>query len=158
MCRKTRTAHGVCLLQNDQLILTRRLSGMAKPNHADFRRSWAVRGIVKHVPGVEPPQYLAQLSPDLYQQECERVAARFDEAVRLAEQVFMEELQNLVTHLTERLTGQTDGKPKVFRDSCLGDLTAFFQRSQQLNVRSSDQLDELVELPDSDAAEVADQR
>jgi hypothetical protein len=95
-------------------------------------------------PSVEPPDYLAQLNPGLYQQECERVAARFDEAVQLAEQAFMEELQSLVTHLTERLTGQSDNRPKVFRDSAVGNLTEFFQRFRQLNVRSNDQLDALV--------------
>jgi len=95
-------------------------------------------------PSVEPPNYLQELNPELYRQECERVAARFDEAVRLAEQAFIEELQQLVTHLTERLTGQTDGKPKVFRDSAVHNLTEFFQRFQQLNVRSNDDLDQLV--------------
>ena len=114
-------------------------------NPADYPVS--LRGLfsVTHdFPSVEPPQYLAELSPDLYQQECERVAARFDEAVRLAEQAFMEELQELVAHLTERLTGQVDGKPKVFRDSVVGNLTEFFQRFRQLNVRSNEQLDGLV--------------
>ena len=96
-------------------------------------------------PSVEPPNYLRDLHPDLYEQECERVAARFDEAVRLAEQAFIEELHDLVSHLTERLTGQTDGRPKVFRDSIVGNLTEFFQRFQQLNVRSNDDLDRLVE-------------
>lgn len=95
-------------------------------------------------PALEPPEYLQQLSPDLYRQECERVAARFDEAVELAEQAFIEELQDLVSHLTERLTGQVDSKPKVFRDSAIGNLTEFFQRFRQLNVRSNDQLDNLV--------------
>jgi len=114
-------------------------------NPADYPVS--LRGLfsVAHdFPSVEPPQYLAELSPDLYQQECERVAARFDEAVGLAEQAFMEELQELVAHLTERLTGQADGKPKTFRDSTVANLTEFFQRFQQLNVRSNEQLDELV--------------
>jgi len=50
-------------------------------------------------PSVEPPPYLQQLSPDLYRQECERVQQRFDEAVRLAEQAFLEELQNLIGDL-----------------------------------------------------------
>jgi uncharacterized protein YukE len=114
-------------------------------NPADYPVS--LRGLfsVTHdFPSVEPPQYLAELSPDLYRQECERVAARFDEAVRLAEQAFMEELQELVAHLTERLTGQADGRPKIFRDSAVGNLTEFFQRFRQLNVRSNDQLDDLV--------------
>jgi hypothetical protein len=95
-------------------------------------------------PSVEPPEYLQQLSPDIYRQECERVAARFDEAVQLAEQAFMEELQAIVSHLTERLTGQVDGKCKVFRDSALGNLTEFFERFRSLNVRSNEQLDEIV--------------
>ena len=36
-------------------------------------------------PSVEPPDYLVQLSPGLYEEERARVAARFDEAVQLAE-------------------------------------------------------------------------
>ncbi len=96
-------------------------------------------------PAVEPPSYLMQLNPELYQQECERVAARFDESVRMAEEAFMAELGRLVEHLTERLTGQVDGKPKVFRDSAIENLTVFFERFRQLNVHSDDQLDELVD-------------
>ena len=114
-------------------------------NPADY--PFSLRGLfsVTHdFPSVEPPQYLAELSPDLYQQECDRVAARFDEAVQLAEQAFLEELQDLVAHLTERLTGEADNKPKVFRNSAVDNLTEFFQRFRQLNVRSNDQLDELV--------------
>ena len=37
-----------------------------------------------------------------------RVAARFDEAIQLAEQAFIDELHQLVSHLSERLTGQVD--------------------------------------------------
>ncbi|MEO8498804.1 MAG: hypothetical protein ABI614_27395, partial [Planctomycetota bacterium] len=55
-----------------------------------------------------------------------------------------EELQSLVSHLTERLSGETDGKPKVFRDSAVKNLTQFFERFRELNVHSNEQLDELV--------------
>ncbi len=96
-------------------------------------------------PSVEPPSYLRQLSPELYEEQCRRVQARFDEAVQLAEQAFLEELSNLVSHLTERLTGQSDGTPKVFRDSAVENLTGFFERFRHLNVRSNRQLDELVD-------------
>lgn len=96
-------------------------------------------------PSVEPPEYLRRLNPEVYQQECERVASRFDEAVQLAEAAFLEELQGIVSHLTERLSGQTDGKPKVFRDSAVENLTQFFERFRELNVRSNEQLDELVD-------------
>ena len=96
-------------------------------------------------PSVEPPDYLRQLSPELYEQECLRVQSRFDEAVQLAEQAFLEELAKLVEHLTERLSGQDDGKPKVFRDSAVDNLRQFFDRFRALNVRSNEQLDELVD-------------
>ena len=95
-------------------------------------------------PSVEPPNYLRQLSPDLYEQECRRVQSRFDEAVQLAEQAFLEELARLVDHITERLNGDADGKPKVFRDTAVTNLTEFFERFRALNVRSNEQLDQLV--------------
>jgi hypothetical protein len=96
-------------------------------------------------PSVEAPTYLRQLNPELYEQECARIASRFDEAVRLTEAAFIDEFTQLVGHLTERLEGQNDGQPKVFRDSAIGNLTQFFERFRHLNIRSNDQLDELVE-------------
>lgn len=96
-------------------------------------------------PSVQPPEYLRQLNPELYERECERVQRRFNEAIQLAEGAFVEELSRLVSHLTERLAGHTDGKPKVFRDSAIENLTEFFHRFRQLNVQSSEQLDALVD-------------
>jgi hypothetical protein len=115
-------------------------------NQADYPES--LRGLFAvgwDYPSVEPPSYLQQLSPELFEQEQARVTARFDEAVRLAEEAFTAELAKLVSHLTERLSGQEDGKPKIFRDTAIENLTEFFQRFRTLNVRSSEQLDSLVE-------------
>ena len=109
------------------------------PNHVSGAFS-----IDSDFPSVEPPDYLQRLNPQLYEQECQRVSQRFDEAVRLAEETFTAELAKLVSHLTERLSGQDDGKPKVFRDSMIENLTEFFGRFRQLNVRSNEQLDQLV--------------
>jgi hypothetical protein len=96
-------------------------------------------------PSVEPPSYLLRIAPEVYQQEQERIARRFEEAVELAEQAFLGEFARLVSHLTERLSGGGDGERKVFRDSAVTNLTEFFDRFRQLNVRSNAQLDELVE-------------
>jgi hypothetical protein len=97
-------------------------------------------------PSIEPPDYLMQLSPALYAQEQERVRARFEEAVRLAEQAFLEEFARLVDHITDRISSSNDdGTPKVFRDSAVSNLSEFFARFRELNVRSNAQLDELVE-------------
>ena len=48
-------------------------------------------------PSVEPPDYLRDLNPALYEAERARVAARFDEAVQLAEQAFLDEFAKLVS-------------------------------------------------------------
>lgn len=95
-------------------------------------------------PSIEPPPYLQQLNPALYEEECQRVQARFDDAIKLAEEAFITELAKLVSHLTERLAGTEDGKPRIFRDSAIENLTEFFQRFRELNVRSNDQLEQLV--------------
>jgi len=95
-------------------------------------------------PSVEPPEYLMQLNPALYEQERRRIVARFEEAVRLAEQAFIEELSRLVSHLVDRLSGDEDGRPKTFRDSSVGNLRQFFEQFRSLSVRSNPQLDELV--------------
>lgn len=96
-------------------------------------------------PAVEPPDYLRQLSPELYDQERQRITARFDEAVQLAEEAFTSELAKLVSHLTERLAGTEDGQPKVFRDTAVSRLHDFFARFQSLSVHSDADLDQLVE-------------
>ncbi len=96
-------------------------------------------------PSLSPPQYLLELKPELYEQEVGRIAARFDEAVTLAEEAFGAEFSKLLAHLAERLAGTEDGKPKVFRDSAVDNVRAFFQRFGELNIRSNEQLDELVE-------------
>jgi hypothetical protein len=102
-------------------------------------------GVDFDFPSVEPPNYLLQLNPEIYAEEQARVARRFEEAVQLAEQAFIGELAKLVSHLTERLTAGPDGERKTFRDSALANLTEYFARFRDLNVRSNAQLDQLVE-------------
>ena len=104
-----------------------------------------VFGLDYDFPSVEPPAYLLRIAPDVYRQEQQRVAARFEEAVRLAEQAFVGELSQLVAHLTERLTAGPEGTKKVFRDSAVGNLTEFFEKFRALNIGSNAQLDSLVE-------------
>jgi hypothetical protein len=100
-------------------------------------------GVAWDFPNIEPPDYLVQLAPGLYEQEQARVASRFEEAVQLAESAFLEEFTRLVAHLCERVSD--DGsETKVFRDTAIGNLTSFFERFRLLNVRSNAQIDELV--------------
>src|SRR5260370_36705041 len=86
-----------------------------------------------------------RIIPEIFEEERRRVAARFDEAVRLAEQAFATEFARLLSHLTERLSSSDGGERRVLRDSAIGNLTEFFSRFAQLNLRSNAQLDGLVE-------------
>jgi hypothetical protein len=113
-------------------------------NPADYPESLTgLFAVAWDFPNVEPPDYLMQLNPSLYEQERARVAARFEEAVELAEQAFLDEFSKVVGHLCERLAAD-GGEPKVFRDSAVDNLTEFFERFRSLNVRSNEQLDALV--------------
>jgi len=115
-------------------------------NSADYPESLrTLFDVTWDFPSVEPPNYLRELSPEIYEAERARVTARFDEAVRLTEEAFLGELAKLVSHLSERITGQEDGKAKVFRDSAVTNLSEFFERFKSFNVRSSAELDQLVE-------------
>jgi hypothetical protein len=121
----------------------RRLGRLYNP--ADYPAE--VRGLFAvawDFPSVEPPSYLMRIAPEVYQQERERVARRFEEAVSLAEQTFTAEFARLVSHLTERLSSP-DGERKIFRDSAVVNLTEFFERFRQLNIHSHEQLDALVQ-------------
>lgn len=96
-------------------------------------------------PSVDPPAYLRQVNPELYEQQCQRIRTQFSEAVRLAEEAFTAELSELISHLCERLSGDRDGKRKVFRDTAVSNLTDFFNRFRSLNVGSNVELDRLVD-------------
>jgi hypothetical protein len=102
-------------------------------------------GVAWDFPSVEPPSYLMRIAPEVYEEERRRVAARFEEAVRLAEQAFATEFSRLLTHLSARLADGANGQRQVFRDSVVGNLSDFFARFAELNVRSSPELDALVE-------------
>ena len=108
---------------------------------ADLADSFAIEW---DFPAVSTPDYLRSVSPELYEAECQRVRERFDEAVKLAENAFAEELSQLVGHLAERLSGGEDGQPKVFRDSAVNNLLEFFERFNRLNIRSNEELEQLV--------------
>jgi hypothetical protein len=95
-------------------------------------------------PATTPPDYLRSVAPEIYQSECDRVRERFNEAVQIAEAAFAEELASLVSHLAERLSGETDGKPKVFRDTAVTNLHDFLERFRRLSIGTDESLEQLV--------------
>ena len=95
-------------------------------------------------PSVEPDPSLVEVSAGLYQRERQRIAARFDEALEMAETAFTAEFQGLITHLCEKLQGWNDGTVKQFRDSNVANLTDFFNRFKDLSIGSNADLEQLV--------------
>ena len=85
------------------------------------------------------------------------MTARFDEAVRLAEEAFSAEFGKLVGHLVERISDSGQEGKKVFRDSAVEGLKEFFEWFKTLNVHSNAQLDALVETAQKAAQGVAPQ-
>lgn len=96
-------------------------------------------------PSLQPDQMLKQLNPALYEAEHKRIQARFDEAVKLAEEAFVAEFAELVGNLANRLKLGDDGKPKMFRNEAVGGLLDFFKRFKDLSVGSNDQLEGLID-------------
>lgn len=96
-------------------------------------------------PSVEPPDYLRQLNPELYERQMALVASRFQQSLEAAEQMLAAELQKLVAHMAERLRTGEDGKAKQVRASCVDNLSAFFGRFREMGIGSNGQLNQLVE-------------
>ena len=97
------------------------------------------------LPDVEPPDYLVGLSPDLYRAG----AGAGPGPVRGGGPAGRAGVPGRVRHggqSPDRADHGTneDGTPKVFRDSAIDNLCDFFERFRSLNVRSNQQLDELV--------------
>lgn len=95
-------------------------------------------------PPVEPPRYLMNFNPELYEQEQSRIQQRFENAVAMAEEAFAEQLADMVSHLIERLADNPDGTQKVFRASSIENIKEFYDNFRKMNVRSNPQLESLI--------------
>lgn len=95
-------------------------------------------------PSVEPPEYLKQLNPELYEAELDRIQARFSEALEAAEQGLIQEFSGMLAKLAERLSPDEEGNRKTFQKTSLTNLQDFFQRFQHLSIGSNAELDRLV--------------
>jgi hypothetical protein len=95
-------------------------------------------------PPVEPPRYLMNFNPELYEREQSRIQQRFENAVAMAEEAFAEQLSDMVSHLIERLADNPDGTQKVFRTSSIENIKEFYENFRKMNVRSNPQLESLI--------------
>ena len=120
-----------------------RLGDLFNPN--DYPKSMLAQFDVEwSFPSVEPPDYLLTINPALYEQEQKRVAAKFEQAVALAEQQFTNQLALLVQRLADSLEPGEDGKKRMIKSSAVENFVTFFDTFQKMNVGSSTELDGLV--------------
>jgi hypothetical protein len=84
--------------------------------------------------------------PDELKQEArDEFKRRMDDAASQIEQALRAEFLELVTHAEERLTPTPGEKPKVFRDSAIGNLMTFIQTFDSRDVFGDDRLKLVVE-------------
>lgn len=101
------------------------------------------------LPSLDVPEYLKGLNPKLYAEQSARIAARFDEAVSMAEDAFIGELAEMIETLQRKLSGLDDGTEKRLHASSIENLNEFFARFRSLNLHSSAELDKVVEQAES---------
>jgi hypothetical protein len=94
-------------------------------------------------PNIEPPGYLLALSPRSIAKSSGASASASTRPCGWPRRPSSPS-SPAWCHLTERLGTEANVTPRVFRDSAVGNLTEFFERFRQLDVRSHEQLDALV--------------
>jgi hypothetical protein len=114
-------------------------------------------------PAVDAPNYLMTFNPELYEQEQRRIQTRFENAVVMAEDAFADRLQEMISHLIERLTDEPDGTRKVFKKSAIDNFKEFYDNFRHMNVRSNEQLEGLIKQANDlvagvDVAELRDNK
>lgn len=80
------------------------------------------------------PGRLRAISKALFDSEKEKAANVMRDAAEQVQQVMRATLAEMVEHLRERLTPETDGKPKIFRDSAVKNLQEFLASFDFRNV------------------------
>ena len=92
-------------------------------------------------PNLQPA---TDLPVEIYEQQQQLAQAKLQEAVTLFTTAMTTEFHELVTTLRERLTPSLNGSRKLFRDSAIESLNAFFDRFQRLSIGDHRTLDDLV--------------
>lgn len=107
---------------------------------------------------VDPPEYLKDLNPELYEAQKQRALAKFEAALGMAEGAAIEELHKLVSNLADRLSPGEDGKPKVIRTSAVDNIKEFIKRFREMQIGSNAALQALIEDAEERLAGVSSER
>lgn len=95
-------------------------------------------------PEIAPDSRLQKLNPKLYEQMQAQIAARFEQAIQVAEAQAVEHVNGLLKHLVERMKPGDDGKAKILRSSSVDKLHEFLAAFKETTVGSNEDVDSLV--------------
>jgi len=74
---------------------------------------------------LDTPGQLAEISPEIFQREREKAEARIATILEEVEGALAATMQDLVSHMLDRLNPGADGKPKIFRNSLVENFSEF---------------------------------
>jgi hypothetical protein len=104
----------------------------------EFKFSWRYMSF-----GV--PSDLGELDPELFAREQEKMQANMTEAFGEIQQLMRATLLEMVSHLRDRLTDDTDGKKKKLHESAIEKMKDFLSTFSFRNVTNDSELAALVE-------------
>jgi len=91
------------------------------------------------------PDTLAAIDRTIFAREREKAAAQWNEAARSIQNLLRANMAELVSHMADRLTPDAGGKPKVFRNTAVSNLSEFLRHFDARNVIDDQELTAVVE-------------
>lgn len=91
------------------------------------------------------PASLEEVSGDMFKREQAKAARAWEETLDEWKTLLRTGMADLVNHMVERLEVNGDGKPRIFRDSLVGNLRDFLGTFNARNVADDKELGELAE-------------
>lgn len=91
------------------------------------------------------PEKLEGIRRDIFEREKQKAEAQWREASDEVQQALRAGLADVVDHMVERLQGNGGEKPKVFRDSLVGNMQEYLELFAPRNVTDDAQLAQLVD-------------
>lgn len=96
-------------------------------------------------PEIKPDQRLMQINPELYAEQQKIIAAKFDEALVVAEAAAATEMKKLLENLVERLKPDAEGKKKILKGSTVANIAEFIELFKTKTVGNNKELESLME-------------
>lgn len=91
------------------------------------------------------PETLAVVDRGIFAREREKAARQWDEAAQTIQALLRANMAQLVQHMTQRLSPDADGTPRIFRDSMVGNMSEFLRNFSARDVTDDVELAALVE-------------